>query len=73
MIHLREYFKVIRNLNLYFPPEELFIFICKCPYQGMHVSTVMVNSSLVAQLVKNLLALQETSVQFLGPEDPLKK
>ena len=30
-------------------------------------------SSLVAQLVKNPSAMQETLVQFLGWEDPLKK
>ena len=29
--------------------------------------------SLVAQMVKNLLAMQETQVQFLGQEDPLEK
>ena len=29
--------------------------------------------SLVAQLVKNLPTVQETQVQFLGREDPLKK
>ena len=29
--------------------------------------------SLVAQLVKNLPAMQETLVQFLGWEDPLEK
>ena len=29
--------------------------------------------SLIAQLVKNLSAMQETLVQFLGQEDPLKK
>ena len=29
--------------------------------------------SLVAQLVKNLPAMQETPVQFLGREDPLGK
>ena len=28
---------------------------------------------LVAQMVKNLLAIQETSVQSLGQEDPLEK
>ena len=27
----------------------------------------------VAQLVKNSPAMQETPVQFLGPEDPLEK
>ena len=30
-------------------------------------------ASLMAQLVKNLSAMQETQVQFLGREDPLKK
>ena len=30
-------------------------------------------ASLVAQLVKNLSAIQETQVQFLGWEDPLEK
>ena len=29
--------------------------------------------SLVAQLIKNLPAMQETQVQFLGQEDPLEK
>ena len=30
-------------------------------------------ASLVAQLVKNLIAMQETLVQFLGWEDPMEK
>ena len=30
-------------------------------------------ASLVAQLVKNLPAMQETWVRFLGQEDPLEK
>ena len=30
-------------------------------------------ASLVAQLVKNLPAMQETQVGFLGQEDPLEK
>ena len=30
-------------------------------------------TSLAAQLVKNLSAMQETPVQFLGWEDPLEK
>ena len=29
--------------------------------------------SLVAQMIKNLPAMQETRVQFLGQDDPLKK
>ena len=31
------------------------------------------DSKLIAQLVKNLPAMQETPVQFLGQEDPLEK
>ena len=37
----------------------------------MHI--YYIPASLVAQTVKNLLAMQETWVQFLGWEDPLKK
>ena len=33
----------------------------------------MRGSSLIAQLVKNLPAIQETWVLFLGKEDPLEK
>ena len=33
----------------------------------------MSDFSLVAQMVKRLLAMQETQVQFLGQEDPLEK
>ena len=36
-----------------------------------HVGTS--SASLVAQLVKNLPAVQGTGVQFLGQEDPLEK
>ena len=35
--------------------------------------TNSVRTSLVAQLVKNPLAMQETPVQFLGWEDPQEK
>ena len=31
------------------------------------------DSSLVAQMLKNLLAMQETRVRLLGQEDPLEK
>ena len=34
---------------------------------------IMPGASLVAQMVKNLPAMQETRVQFLGWEDPLEK
>ena len=38
-----------------------------------HLLTYVSLSSLVAQLVKNLPALQETRVRFPGREDPLEK
>ena len=40
--------------------------------QSLGTPTVS-NSSLVAQLVKNLPAMQETLVGLLGREDPLEK
>ena len=40
---------------------------------GKISSISLSRASLVAQTVKNLHAMQETCVQFLGPEDPLKK
>ena len=33
----------------------------------------IIRASLITQLVKNLPAMQETWVQFLGQEDPLEK
>ena len=36
-------------------------------------SVRMNKASLIAQLVKNLPAMQETRVRFLGREDPLEK
>ena len=41
-----------------------------CP-QFVHESTV--GASLIALLVKNLPAVQETLVRFMGQEDPLEK
>ena len=46
--------------------------------QGLYVATMPCFSSslwafLIAQLVKNLPAMPETPVQFLGREDPLEK
>ena len=39
----------------------------------LHFFSNTVLASLVAQMVKNLLAMQETQVQSLGWEDPLEK
>ena len=55
------------------------VFIFSFEYKG-HVSThfqylflyISFRASLVTQMVKNLPAMQETQVQSLGQEDPLK-
>ena len=41
--------------------------------QGECVSIGNLGASLLAQLVKNPPAMQETLVRFLGREDPLEK
>ena len=54
---------------------ELGISRCKLVYIAWMNTKVLIYStaSLIAQLVKNLPAMQETPVQFLGWEDPLEK
>ena len=37
------------------------------------ILSAAIRASLIAQLVKNLPAMQETLVRFLGWEDPLEK
>ena len=39
----------------------------------IHNKTYSLRTSLIARLVKNLPAMQETQVQFLGRKDPLEK
>ena len=50
---------------------QLYIHMHKNKVKSLLTSTIW--ASLIAQLVKNLPAMQETPVQFLGWEDPLKK
>ena len=45
----------------------------RSPGEGIGYSFQYSRASLVAQLVKNPPAMQETLVQFLGREDPLEK
>ena len=45
----------------------------KCCFLFMTLGKLFYISSLIAQLVKNLPAMQETLVGFLGWEDPLEK
>ena len=52
------------------------LILCVCVYIYMYICIYIFGyamMSLIAQLVKNLPALQETLVQFLGQEDPLEK
>ena len=37
------------------------------------ITQLSLNSVVIAQLVKNLLAMQEPPVRFLGRDDPLEK
>ena len=39
----------------------------------LDVNKIKIGTTLVAQTVKHLLAMQETQVQYLGWEDPLEK
>ena len=39
----------------------------------LSVTHLLLTTSLIAQSVKNLPAMQETQVRFLGREDPLEK
>ena len=55
---------------------ELILCVCVYIYIYIHIYIYIFGyamASLIAQLVKNLPALQETLVQFLGQEDPLEK
>ena len=48
--------------------------MCVCVYIHIYIYIFgYAMASLIAQLVKNLPALPETLVQFLGQEDPLEK
>ena len=62
------------SLNQHFSIHICFfseaIFSNKCE---MESPRMFIRASLVAQLVKNLLAMWETWVQSLGWEDPLEK
>ena len=59
--------------------SNYFILFLKFPFKKKKKScdsTVFISenrASLVAQLVKNLPAIQETPVQFLGREDPMER
>ena len=49
----------------------VYLSFCMCHF--LFLSSASYGASLMAQMVKNLPAMQETWVQFLGQEDPLEK
>ena len=55
--------------SLLFPVLTSFAFLGLWP----HHPNLCLHFSLIAQLVKNLPAMQETPIRFLGLEDPLEK
>ena len=55
------------SFNIQTPPHFMYVHCLQ------FLSSCFLWASLVAQLVKNPLAMQETLVQFLGCEDPLEK
>ena len=66
--YIHEYWKNHRQLQLSFVPPSLSLeTIC------LILRTFLPLVSVVAQLVKNLPAMWETWIQFLGWEDPLEK
>ena len=66
------------SLLLHFSPQKALIMICAhsfwlyCPQTHLALH-IMFWSFPVAQMVKNLPVMRETSVQFLGLEDPLEE
>ena len=59
------------ELNVYLKLYSVTLYVC------VHVFLVYINydqwASLMAQLVKNPPAMQDTPVQFMGQEDPLEE
>ena len=51
--------------------------MCQVVCSGLHsevsLPRYVTRASLIAQLVKNLHAMQETPIRFVGREDPLEK
>ena len=67
-----------KTYNFFFCPT---LQVSMLPMRMVHISlsffkledNCFIGASLVAQMVKNLLAIQETQVRSLGLEDPLVK
>ena len=59
----------MQRFLLFKKPLMIFVQVCICDMKGK----IITMASLVAQLKKKPPAMQETTVQFLGWEDPLDK
>ena len=55
------------------PYLEGYFLVSILQIRNLHINFKVTFASLVAQMVKHLLAVQETQVQSLGWEDPLEK
>ena len=55
------------------PVRTFTVLASGCPVTGNFSSPLLTRASLIARLVKNPPAMQETPVRFLGWEDPLEK
>ena len=70
------WFSLFRKCFRYFLPMSLPIFISLTPWTVLGIGKYSMNIWRVfpeAQSVRNLLAVKETPVRFLGREDPLEK
>ena len=69
---------LLNCFTIWFTREKVCVCVCVCVcIIDMNICNILIYiyidrwAYLVAQLVKNPCAMQETSVWFLGPEDPL--
>ena len=67
------YSDIFNRLNLLVDGKKCQNSFYYCSQPRLMVCIVTIGASLVAQLVKNLPAMQETLVQFLSGEDLLEK
>ena len=72
VIHTVKGFGIVNKAEIDVFLELSCLYIIKCIYIYVYIYTY-IYISLVAQLVKNLPAMQETRVQYLGQEDPLER
>ena len=76
----RSYQSILKEINPEYSLEGLILRL-KLPYFGhlmqridsLEKTLMLGGASLIPQLIKNLPAMQEIPVRFLGREDPLEK